>query len=115
MKIRDILMKINESELDGAFSDLYGKAPAVLTMQKDRYIRALEEFGKVFPEVTEKDPDISVFSAPGRSPKARRHISSLCSTEGVFSAMALCGAMQSGMMRSRSGARSDSTVPTAAI
>ena len=54
MKIRDILMKINESELDGAFSDLYGKAPAVLTMQKDRYIRALEEFGKVFPEVAEK-------------------------------------------------------------
>ena len=28
MKTRDILMKMNESELDGAFSDLYGKAPA---------------------------------------------------------------------------------------
>jgi galactokinase len=73
MKIRDILMKINESELDGAFSDLYGKAPAVLTMQKDRYIRALQGFGKVFPEVAEKDPDISVFSAPGRSEIGGNH------------------------------------------
>ena len=73
MKIRDILTKINESELDGAFSDLYGKAPAALSMQKSRYIRALEEFGKAFPEVMKSDPNLSIFSAPGRSEIGGNH------------------------------------------
>jgi galactokinase len=73
MKIQDILTKINESELDSFFSDLYGKAPAALSKQKERYIRALKAFGNAFPEVTAKDTDVSVFSAPGRSEIGGNH------------------------------------------
>ena len=71
MKIQDILTKINENELDGVFSELYGNSPEAMEAQKARYIHALEMFSSTFPG----DPsrEVSIFSAPGRTEICGNH------------------------------------------
>lgn len=69
MKIDEVLMKINTSDLDAVLAELYGE-PAV-SFQTARYEKAVEGFKAAFPESA--DVDISIFSAPGRTEICGNH------------------------------------------
>ncbi len=61
--------RINSPEALRSFTLLYGKEPEVISMQKERYGRALEAFSKAFPDRQE----VQLFSAPGRTEIGGNH------------------------------------------
>ena len=66
-QISEWIRRIGDGGLDAALGEVYGKG-AVPT-QRDRYLRALEEFGRLFG--TERE--VTLFSAPGRTEIGGNH------------------------------------------
>ncbi len=67
MKSSELVQKISDGGYDAAFEKLYG-AKAV-EAQRARYLKATEEFKKLYPNRTE----VEIFSAPGRSEVGGNH------------------------------------------
>lgn len=64
---QDLINKINSGELDEKLELLYGAG--AVTVQRNRYISAVDEFMKLYPE---RD-DVHIFSAPGRTEVGGNH------------------------------------------
>ena len=67
MNTKDIIVKINNGELDAAFSDLYGKEK--ISAARARYATAVAEFEKIYGE----GRDAYLFSVSGRSELSGNH------------------------------------------
>lgn len=67
MKISEIIQKISAGGYDAALEKLYGAE--VVEAQRARYLRAVEEFQKLYPTREEAE----IFSAPGRSEVGGNH------------------------------------------
>ncbi len=61
--------KIQNGAYDERLRALYTADDTALQMQKDRYIKAIEEFEKLYPDTY----DIAIFSAPGRTEVGGNH------------------------------------------
>ena len=60
---------IENGRYDSTFERLYGKGENIINKQKERYISALDEFAKIYPEYT----DVNIFSASGRTEVCGNH------------------------------------------
>ncbi len=69
MKPNDLIEKIGGGELDSQLELLYGSSPADLESQRSRYISAVREFMRIYPE---RD-DVHIFSASGRTEIGGNH------------------------------------------
>ena len=69
MKINAFIDNINNGRLDHSLGVLYGTSRSVLELQRARYVNAIREFAKQFPE----REDVRIFSAPGRSEIGGNH------------------------------------------
>ena len=68
-KITEIKKAIRENRLDGYFRTLYGRSDKALTIQKKRYLDAIDAFEELYPG---RD-DVSIFSTPGRTEICGNH------------------------------------------
>jgi len=66
-KINSLISKINDGN-NPLFQELYGKNPAVLKEQADRYIGLMNEFNSIF-----SNDDVELFSSPGRTEIGGNH------------------------------------------
>lgn len=69
MKREEVKLKIEQDAFLPAFEMLYGTKEETLRSQKERYQRAIERFGELYPEREE----VSLFSAPGRTEIGGNH------------------------------------------
>lgn len=69
MQVQDFLMQLEQGCFDNTLKILYGSAPAVLTAQRKRYSKAVQEFQKLYPQRSE----IRIYSAPGRTEIGGNH------------------------------------------
>lgn len=73
MMIEDVMTKIKNGDLRSIFAELYGPEEEVLSYQSDRYLRALSEFSRTFPETASSGKETFLFSAPGRTEICGNH------------------------------------------
>ncbi|MEE1280457.1 MAG: galactokinase family protein [Oscillospiraceae bacterium] len=64
-----LMEQISKGTFDSTFELLYGKDKGVLCYQRKRYLDALLEFSKLYPQKT----DVCIFSAPGRTEICGNH------------------------------------------
>jgi Galactokinase len=69
MRANEIINSINDGTFDAKLKSLYGTDAAVLTYQKQRYAKAVNEFTTLYGDKR----DISVFSVGGRSEISGNH------------------------------------------
>lgn len=69
MNLQELISKLNKGKMDEDLSVLYGRDPAVLALQRKRYIQAIGRFAEYFT----KRRDVHLFSAPGRSEIGGNH------------------------------------------
>lgn len=64
-----VIDAINKGRADALFSTLYGSGPERLKKQRERYVRVIREFQRLYPERT----DVDLFSTPGRTEVGGNH------------------------------------------
>lgn len=69
MNINKLLEKIENGCYDSMIGEMYGSSAEILASQKKRYINAINEFRRIYPERTEAE----LFSAPGRTEIGGNH------------------------------------------
>ncbi len=69
MNLKKAVKTLDAGETPDIFTRLYGKRESALEYQRQRYVRALEKFGEIFP----LRDDIRIYSAPGRSEVGGNH------------------------------------------
>ena len=69
MKVQEFISGLSGGAFDGTLARLYGTGERTLLRQRARYISAVENFSRLFPECGE----IGVFSAPGRTEIGGNH------------------------------------------
>ena len=69
MNVNEFVSSLSGGLLDGRLRELYGTSETELLRQRARYISAVENFSRMYPEHSE----IRIFSAPGRSEVGGNH------------------------------------------
>lgn len=69
MILAELKRDISNGRYDNEFDRLYGKSNVALLYQRERYLRALNNFSKLFPQRREAD----FYSAPGRTEIGGNH------------------------------------------
>ncbi|MEG2053817.1 MAG: galactokinase family protein, partial [Oscillospiraceae bacterium] len=67
--VTDLQKDIRHGLNDKAFVKLYGTEKAIITLQKNRYVSAMQAFSDLFG----KNREVSVYSTPGRTELAGNH------------------------------------------
>lgn len=74
MNIQKLLNAIENDEYLDIFVNIYGSSTTELDYQKQRYIKAVEQFAALYPE----REDVRIFSAPGRTEIGGNHTDHQC-------------------------------------
>ena len=74
MNIQELLNAIENDEYLDIFVNIYGNNATELDYQKQRYIKAVEQFAALYPE----REDVRIFSAPGRTEIGGNHTDHQC-------------------------------------
>jgi galactokinase len=69
MNAHELICNIKNGDFDSKFEYLYGGSSDMISYQKDRYIKAIEEFTRIYPS----RENIYIYSAPGRSEIGGNH------------------------------------------
>lgn len=67
-KVRLLLTKIQNHELDSLFAEIYGDETDEISRQRTRYLEALSEYLRLFG-----DDEVEIYSAPGRTEICGNH------------------------------------------
>lgn len=69
MKLKQFQADFEQGKYDEKLCQLYGDSNEILSAQHARYLQAIEDFSRLYPEREE----IAVFSAPGRTEVGGNH------------------------------------------
>jgi galactokinase len=72
-QIEKLVSCINDGGMDKQLKLLYGNSDMLLNFQKDRFVKAINEFGKLFCDKDSEESEIRLLSVPGRSEIGGNH------------------------------------------